>query len=108
MLERKKSYSISCHKIQMLVLQYVYNYDIGFKLPLENYRVGRFGAGSGSIHLGSVTCQGTESFLANCSLDVILRGCSHSQDAGVHCFCEFLIINIMDYGSKQNMEVLVQ
>ena len=47
----------------------------------------RFGQGSGSIWLDSVTCTGSESTLASCGhLGVGTVGnCSHSEDAGVRC-----------------------
>ena len=46
-----------------------------------------FGQGSGSILLDSVTCNGSEPFIARCGhLGInVTRSCSHAEDAGVRC-----------------------
>ena len=45
-----------------------------------------FGEGSGPIHYDDVTCNGTETHLANCShLGIGIENCDHSEDAGVVC-----------------------
>ena len=47
-----------------------------------------FGEGSGPIWLDSVICIGNEMMFLSCGhLGVnITRSCSHSEDAGVHCY----------------------
>lgn len=47
---------------------------------------GRYGVGdmSAPIHLGGLTCNGMEGFLANCTSGSI-DGCTHDQDAGLLC-----------------------
>ena len=44
-----------------------------------------FGAGSGPIHLDDVACTGSEAALINCTYDTITTDCSHSEDAGIQC-----------------------
>ena len=47
-----------------------------------------YGQGSGSIILGSVSCNGNEPILARCGhLGInIIKSCSHAEDAGVYCW----------------------
>ncbi|XP_052772761.1 uncharacterized protein LOC128211759 isoform X2 [Mya arenaria] len=45
----------------------------------------RFGAGSGPIHFENLYCQGSETDLSQCTVDVE-HTCSHSLDAGVICY----------------------
>ena len=61
--------------------------QLGFGTSGIAYGSGRFGQGSGSIWLDSVSCTGSESTLASCDhLGVgVTRSCSHSEDAGVRC-----------------------
>lgn len=47
---------------------------------------GDFGEGTGLIFLSSVSCDGSEAVLANCSGNAIGENlCNHFQDAGVIC-----------------------
>ena len=64
--------------------------QLGFGSSGSSYSGAYFGQGSGPILLDNVTCTGSESTLANCGhLGVgITRSCSHSEDAGVHCYTE--------------------
>ena len=50
-----------------------------------------FGSGIGSIHLDDVGCVGSESKLFDCSYSSG-SGCFHSEDAGVRCQCEHIIL----------------
>ena len=61
--------------------------QLGFGSYGYSYGSAYFGEGSGSILLGNVTCNGSESTLANCGhLGINLTtSCSHSEDAGVRC-----------------------
>ena len=61
--------------------------QLGFGSFGRAFSSARFGQGSGSIWLDSVSCTGSESTLASCShLGVgVTRSCSHSEDAGVRC-----------------------
>lgn len=47
-----------------------------------------FGAGTGSIFLDSVACNGDEANLTSCVADTETRDCSHAQDASVTCNTE--------------------
>ena len=45
-----------------------------------------YGEGNGTIWLDNVNCNGSESFIENCSHEGWgIHNCSHSQDAGVKC-----------------------
>ena len=69
-------------------------YDTGIRTGLEFYylhaNVGTalgsayFGQGSGTILLDDVQCNGTESYLTNCT-HITNHNCGHSEDASVRC-----------------------
>ena len=61
--------------------------QLGFGSYGYSYRSAYFGQGSGLILLDNVTCNGSESVLANCGHHGIslTTNCSHSEDAGVRC-----------------------
>ena len=44
-----------------------------------------FGAGSGSIHLDMVECEGDETSIMDCPRANFVRLCDHDEDAGVIC-----------------------
>lgn len=44
-----------------------------------------FGQSSGPILISEVNCDGTESSLTECLVDVSITGCTHFQDAAVRC-----------------------
>ena len=46
-----------------------------------------FGQGSGTILMDDVQCDGTESYLTNCT-HITSHDCGHSEDAGVRCACK--------------------
>ena len=58
----------------------------------------RFGEGTGSIWLGDVNCDGSETSLINCPTysaigdhnNIIINYCGHYEDAGVRCGSMFL------------------
>ncbi len=44
-----------------------------------------FPAGTGPIHVGSLGCTGSENNLTDCSFNLDVSQCSHSNDAGLQC-----------------------
>ena len=50
-------------------------------------RSAHFGPGTGPIHIGSVSCDGSEQRIVDCQLRYE-NGCVHSEDAGVTCPCK--------------------
>ena len=52
----------------------------------------RFGAGTGSIFLDNVACTGEEDMLTSCAYDSNTNDCFHSDDAGVTCIAERMLI----------------
>ena len=71
--------------------------QLGFGSYGYSYGSAYFGEGSGSILLDNVTCNGSESVLANCG-HLGIRSCSHSEDAGVRCSSQgYTYIHIATY-----------
>ena len=62
--------------------------QLGFGNNGYAYGSAYFGKGSGAILLDNVTCNGSESILANCGhLGIsLITTCSHVEDAGVRCY----------------------
>ena len=50
-------------------------------------RSAHFGSGTGPIHIGSASCDGSERRIVDCVLRY-KNGCVHSEDAGVNCSCK--------------------
>ena len=66
---------------------------LGFKSASSYTRRASFGEGFGIIWLDNVRCKGTESSLLECSHNGILKhNCQHSEDAGVACSSEFMLM----------------
>ena len=56
----------------------------------QAFRNAEFGEGTGPIFLEGLECDGTETSLLDCTMDVELglTLCDHSDDAGIRCFGE--------------------
>ena len=50
-------------------------------------RSAHFGPGTGPIHIGSASCDGSEQRIVDCQLQYENK-CVHSEDAGVNCPCK--------------------
>ena len=66
----------------------------------QAFRNAEFGEGTGPIFLEGLECNGTETSLLDCTMDVELglTVCDHSEDAGIRCYGEqdlHLYIHIM-------------
>ena len=60
--------------------------QLGFRGPLNAYKSGRYGQGSGQILLDSVRCSGSESSLFSCKhRGVGNHYCDHNEGASVRC-----------------------
>ena len=76
--------------------------ELGFPGAISYSCCAAFGQGSGHIWLDDVQCTGRESSLSSCFHRNRRRPflyyqyrCSHSQDAGVFCQCEYIYIYII-------------
>ena len=66
--------------------------QLGYYGYINNYTNASYGAGSRSIWLGNLNCQGNETSLFSCPGNKIGdRKCSHHEDIGVRCYCKCLI-----------------
>lgn len=54
-----------------------------------------FGAGFGNILFSNFSCNGSEKTLLSCPHSFIYQtpGCTHDNDAGVHCYCKVEMYN---------------
>ena len=60
--------------------------QLGFESSKRAYKSAYYGQGTGPIWLSNVSCIGNESNLRDCvHFGMTVRGCSHSNDAGVYC-----------------------
>ena len=60
--------------------------ELGFAQALAAYHGGYYGAGSGSILMDNVQCNGMETSLIHCAFKGwYTNDCSHDDDAGVLC-----------------------
>ena len=48
-------------------------------------------AGSGSIWLSNINCQGGERSLFLCSSNKDENRCNHYQDVGIKCYCKYCV-----------------
>jgi len=64
----------------------------------QAFRNAEFGEGTGPIFLEGLECNGTETSLLDCTMDVELglTLCDHSDDAGIRCFGENLKLCFCD------------
>ena len=68
--------------------------ELGFPGVISSSCCAAFGQGNGTIWLDDVRCTGRETTLSSCSHRGWGRhSCSHSEDAGVYCQCECLILH---------------
>ena len=65
--------------------------ELGFPGAISFSCCAAFGQGTGTIWLDDVRCTGNETSLSTCSHHSWgrLRSCSHREDAGVSCQCEY-------------------
>ncbi|XP_041076509.1 galectin-3-binding protein-like [Polyodon spathula] len=79
--------------------------SLGLQNASEAVVGGKFGAGSGRIMLDDVSCQGTESSLAQCrSKGWHVNDCKHEEDAGVKCQPRMMLDNTMTYTLDRSAE----
>ena len=55
-------------------------------------KAGQFGPGTGPIHIGSVSCDGSEQRIVDCQLRYE-NECVHNEDAGVTCPCKESLVS---------------
>ena len=65
--------------------------ELGFPGAISSSCCAAFGQGNGTIWLDGVRCTGRESSLSSCYHRGWgrLYSCSHREDAGVYCLCEY-------------------
>ena len=63
--------------------------QLGYYGYINYYINTYYGAGSGSIWLDNLNCQGNENSLFSCPANAIgIHSCSHHEDVGVRCYCK--------------------
>ena len=67
--------------------------ELGFPGAISASCCATFGQGTGTIWLDNVRCTGRENSLSSCSHRGWgrLLSCSHREDAGVYCQCEYIL-----------------
>ena len=73
--------------------------ELGFPGAISSTCCASFGQGTGPIWLDDVRCTGSETRIGYCAHRGWgrLRSCSHSQDAGVNCQGEYILVCILSY-----------
>ena len=67
--------------------------ELGYQGAVSAYREAHFGRGTGEIWLDNVRCTGSERRLGLCDhKGVGDHNCDHSEDAGVVCQSEYMLI----------------
>ena len=66
--------------------------QLGYYGYINYYSYAYYGAGSGSIWLNNLNCQGNEISLFSCPGNKTgIHNCNHYEDVGVRCYCKYLI-----------------
>ena len=70
--------------------------ELGFPGAISHSCCAAFGQGTGNIWLDNVRCTGRENSLSSCYHRGWgrLLSCSHREDVGVHCQCEYILEDI--------------
>ena len=68
--------------------------QLGYSNYINYYTYAYYGAGSGSIWLTNIKCNGKESSLFSCPASSIPSyNCRHSEDPGIRCYCKAIMLS---------------